>query len=173
MLALLQQGLPAVPLLLLGLAFSEGRELVRRAARLQLEPLLPGVGGRPAGPQQPAHAPPAAGREAPPSMPAHVSSNDTPIHPSARPQAAHELSVPAVTMFSGSALAFAVGVAGALLLLDSLPRHARAALQAAGPFGAVVTEAAVHGLGSPLGFVAAAAAAVVGLLLRLADAAAA
>ncbi|KAL4422328.1 hypothetical protein ABPG75_008525 [Micractinium tetrahymenae] len=79
----------------------------------------------------------------------------------------HELSVPAVTMILLSILAMAVAVCSDRLISGGLTWQARAALAAAGPLGTTVTEAAVHGLGSPISFVAAIAASLAGVLLRV------
>ena len=83
----------------------------------------------------------------------------------------HELSVPAVTMVLLSILAMAVATCSGQLISGGLTRQARAALAAAGPLGTTVTEAAVHGLGSPLAFAAAIAASLAGVLLRVTAAA--
>lgn len=83
------------------------------------------------------------------------------------PQVDHELSVPAVTMVLLSMLAMAVAASSDQLISGGLTRQARAALAAAGPLGTTVTEAAVHGLGSPIAFAAAIAASLAGVLLRV------
>lgn len=79
----------------------------------------------------------------------------------------HELSVPAVTMVLLSMLAMAVAASSDQLISGGLTRQARAALAAAGPLGTTVTEAAVHGLGSPIAFAAAITASLAGVLLRV------
>ncbi|KAL4425059.1 hypothetical protein ABPG77_001837 [Micractinium sp. CCAP 211/92] len=79
----------------------------------------------------------------------------------------HELSVPAVTMVLLSILAMVVSACSDQLISGGLTRQARAALAAAGPLGTTVTEAAVHGLGSPIAFAAAIAASLAGVLLRV------
>lgn len=126
----------------------------------------------------------------PPALPAHPSATDVsahhsispahlpclahslllaflPLHPHRLLQVDHELSVPAVTMILLSVLAMAVAVSSNQLIASGLTRQARAALVAAGPLGTVVTEAAVHGLSSPIAFVAAIACSLAGVLLRV------
>ena len=87
--------------------------------------------------------------------------------PSPSPQVDHELSVPAVTMILLSVLAMGLAVASDQLMAGGFSRQARAALVAAGPLGTVVTEAAVHGLASPIAFVAAICCSLAGVLLRI------